>query len=36
MNEEKTNQVVEEEDFFNMDENDFADIPSEEEQVRKL
>ena len=34
MNEEQANQVVEEEDFFNMDENDFADIPSEEERVQ--
>ena len=33
MNEEKTNQVVDEEDFFNMDESDFTDTPSEEEQI---
>lgn len=32
MNEEQTNQVAEEEDFFNMDESDFKDTPSEEEQ----
>ena len=31
MDENKTNQVVEEEDFFNMDESDFTDIPTEEE-----
>ena len=34
MNEEQTKQVVEEEDFFNMDESDFADTPSEEEQIQ--
>lgn len=34
MNEEQTKQVVDEEDFFNMDESDFTDTPSEEEQVQ--
>lgn len=35
MNENETNKVVEEEDFFEMDENDFADTPTEEEQVQE-
>lgn len=35
MDNEQTNQVVEEEDFFNMDENDFTDTPSEEDEIQK-
>lgn len=35
MNENETNKVVEEEDFFEMDENDFADTPTEEEQAQE-
>lgn len=35
MDNEQTNQVVEEEDFFNMDENDFADTPSGEDEIQK-
>ena len=34
MNEEQTKQVVDEEDFFNMDESDFTDTLSEEEQIQ--
>lgn len=35
MNENETNQVVEDEDFFEMDESDFTDTPTEEEQVQE-
>lgn len=35
MNENETKQVVEDEDFFKMDESDFEDTPTEEEQVQE-
>lgn len=34
MDENKTNQVVEDEDFFNMDESDFTDTPTDEDQIQ--